>query len=113
MSDGNILTEPTLQNDSLLVQPAVTVTVPGATWTVILTPDPDRQAFLVLPSLWNVEYHVSPQPVGAVAGGGWRAEPLPTIVHGAVYPLLIAGQWWAYSPLGIALTIVEVIRREG
>jgi hypothetical protein len=113
VTEETILTDLPLHNDQLTALPPRLVVLPGSVWTVILQPNPQRLLAVVLPSLWNVEYHVAPSPVGAVSGGGVPVTNLPAKIHAADYPLLIGGQWWGYSATGVSVTLIEVIRREG
>jgi hypothetical protein len=56
---------------------------------------------------------VSPQDFGAVGFGSTGLSQMPTVIHGSVFPLLIAGSWFALSTAGGTVRVFETIRQRG
>lgn len=134
MSDS-ILARPSAQGVDLDSKTPRPVACPAGVWTKVCETDSQRLAFLVLPDKHTDAFVVSPFPVGTAfpvavpnhvgpaVGHQWVADAVaavtkvvgsaPVVIHGAVYPLIVTNEWWAYSPAGNDLTIIEIIRYVG
>ena len=110
MSD-NILTELWQQQGDLFALVPRVVSLPATTWTLLAGPDPSRFTLTVCRSNMDDDVKVSPLPYGTSGLFASLEMVLPTQIHSAVWPLLIGGSWWGYSPAGQDVTVIDVIRR--
>lgn len=109
----NILTEPLLQNAELSVAPGRVVVLPAGTWTPICGTDPQRLCLTVIPGTAGTMPFVSPVNYGSAGFGSTGTVAAPLVIHGSVYPLLIAGVWYALSIPGDSVTVLETVRIRG
>lgn len=110
MSDDNILTDPTRQNIELRQVPYRTVPMPGGGWVQVAKPDPQRLTLTVMGSVNWSDILLSPVPVGTPTIASVTAPPTPIVIHAAAFPLLISGQWWAWSNVAQTAIVWDVTR---
>lgn len=113
MSRESILTEPYLQSVEMIATPPRVVTLAAGSWTLIASAEPQRLTLTLIPNDWSRDVLVSPINYGAGISPAKVVPSVPIQLHAAVYPLLIGGRWWGYSPAGQDVTIIETLRRMG
>ena len=110
MSADGILTDPTRQVIELRQVPYRTVNLPGGAWRQVATPDPQRLTLTVAGTVNWGDVVLLPEPIGTPTIAAVTSPQLPLVVHAAAYPLLISGQWWAWSVLPQTLAVWDVTR---
>ena len=110
MRDESILADPRQQNTDLRIVGPRTVSVPATTWTQIAEPEPQRLALTIFASGNATQIIYSPVPQGAPAFSPYKDDRLPVVIHAAAYPLLVSGQWWAYTMSGQDVVVWDTVR---
>lgn len=110
MADDNILTDPTRQSIELRQVPYRTVPLPGGAWVQVANPDPQRLTLTVVGSVNWGDVILSPVNVGTPTIVATSSPSVPLVIHAAAYPLLVSGQWWAWSALPQTLLVWDVTR---
>lgn len=107
----SILTDLMDQSLELFALEPRTVVIPATTWKKIADAQPTRLTLTVVSGTVNDTLIVSPIAYGSGALVTKVGDAQPIQIHASVWPLLIGGQWWAYSNAGQTCTVIEVIRQ--
>lgn len=112
MSDDSILTDPTRQSLDLRQEPYQSIPLAGGAWTQIADPDPQRLSLTAVSVSLDMRLIIAPAPVGSPTDAVASQTPAVQVYHAAAYPLLIIGQWWAWSSGVQTLYVWDVTREQ-
>jgi len=78
---------------------------------ILLTSQPLRQCFLVVPDTANASVFIAPNEQATAGVVSKASDGTPLLIHSAAYPLLVGMTWWIVSPAADTVTVYQVLRR--